>query len=116
MSILTLAGKPAPREMLIDPVRLERDYFERRPDLDDPNQLVSFGTGGHRGSPLHGSFTEAHIRAITRAIAITGKPTVPAARFTWVRTRTRFPGPLSAALSKSSRPIMSIPSSSVMTG
>ena len=39
MSISTLAGKPAPREMLIDPVRLERDYFERRPDLDDPNQL-----------------------------------------------------------------------------
>ena len=39
MSISTLAGKPAPREMLSDPVRLERDYFERRPDLDDPNQL-----------------------------------------------------------------------------
>ena len=34
MSISTLAGKPAPREMLIDPVRLEWDYFERRPDLD----------------------------------------------------------------------------------
>jgi len=54
--------------MLIDPIRLEREYFERRPDLTDPSQLVSFGTSGHRGSPLHGSFTEAHIIAITQAI------------------------------------------------
>src|SRR5271165_2582001 len=50
--------------MLIDPAQLERDYFERKPDLDDPGQLVSFGTSGHRGSPLRGSFTEAHILAI----------------------------------------------------
>jgi len=63
-----LAGKPAPRELLIDVARLEREYFDRRPDLSDPNQLVSFGTSGHRGSPLHGTFTEAHILAITQAI------------------------------------------------
>src|SRR5215813_5215325 len=68
MSISPLAGKPAPKEMLIDPARLEREYFERRPDLDELSQLVSFGTSGHRGSPLHGSFTEAHILAITQAI------------------------------------------------
>src|SRR5260221_6898997 len=68
MAISPLAGKPAPKEMLIDPARLECDYFERRPDLDDPSQLVSFGTSGHRGSPLRGSFTEAHILAITQAI------------------------------------------------
>jgi phosphoglucomutase len=68
MTISPLAGKPAPKEMLIDPVRLECEYSERRPDLDDPSQLVSFGTSGHRGSPLHGSFTEAHILAITQAI------------------------------------------------
>ena len=36
-----LAGKPAPKELLIDVARLEREYFERRPDLDDPNQLVT---------------------------------------------------------------------------
>ena len=48
--------------------KLEREYFERRPDLADPNQMVSFGTSGHRGSPLHGTFTEAHILAITQAI------------------------------------------------
>jgi phosphoglucomutase len=63
-----LAGKPAPKEMLIDVARLEREYFERSPDLGDPNQMVSFGTSGHRGSPLHGTFTEAHILAITQAI------------------------------------------------
>jgi phosphoglucomutase len=63
-----LAGKPAPKEMLIDVGGLEREYFERRPDVQDRNQLVSFGTSGHRGSPLHGTFTEAHILAITQAI------------------------------------------------
>jgi phosphoglucomutase len=63
-----LAGKPAPKEMLIDVAKIEREYVERRPDLGDPNQMVSFGTSGHRGSPLHGTFTEAHILAITQAI------------------------------------------------
>jgi len=63
-----LAGKPAPREILIDPARLEKQYFERQPDLSDPSQLVSFGTSGHRGTPSHGTFTEAHILAITQAI------------------------------------------------
>src|SRR5271155_1080365 len=67
-TISPLAGKPAPKEMLIDIERLEKEYFERRPDISDPNQLVSFGTSGHRGSPLHGTFTEAHILAITQAI------------------------------------------------
>jgi phosphoglucomutase len=67
-SISPLAGKPAPKEMLVDVARLERDYFERRPELEDPNQLVSFGTSGHRGSPFQGTFTEAHILAITQAI------------------------------------------------
>src|SRR5690348_14616431 len=68
MTISPLAGKPAPKEMLVDLVRLEREYYERRPALDDPGQLVSFGTSGHRGSPFRGSFTEAHILAITQAI------------------------------------------------
>ena len=68
MAISPLAGKPAPKELLIDVARLEREYFERRPDMSDPNQRVSFGTSGHRGSPLRGTFTEAHILAITQAI------------------------------------------------
>jgi len=54
--------------MLVNVASLERDYFERRPDVQDPNQLVIFGTSGHRGSPMHGTFTEAHILAITQAI------------------------------------------------
>src|SRR5476649_2831059 len=68
MAISPLAGKPAPKSMLVDLARLERDYYERKPDVSDPNQLVSFGTSGHRGSSLTGTFTEAHILAITQAI------------------------------------------------
>ena len=68
VTISPLAGKPAPKEMLVDVAHLEREYYGRRPDLDDPDQMVRFGTNGHRGSPLRGSFTEAHILAITQAI------------------------------------------------
>ena len=68
MAISPLAGKPAPKELLVDLARLERDYYERQPDAGDPNQLVSFGTSGHRGSSLLGTFTESHILAITQAI------------------------------------------------
>jgi phosphoglucomutase len=67
-SISPLAGKPAPASILEDLTRLEAAYYERRPDPDDPGQLVSFGTSGHRGSSLRGSFTETHIAAITQAI------------------------------------------------
>ncbi len=63
-----LAGKPAPRTMLVDVGRLEREYHERKPDVHEPDQRVSFGTNGHRGSSLAGSFTDAHIAAITQAI------------------------------------------------
>jgi phosphoglucomutase len=68
MAISPLAGKAAPQELLVDLSRLERDYYERRPDMTDANQQVSFGTSGHRGSALRGTFTEAHILAITQAI------------------------------------------------
>jgi phosphoglucomutase len=68
MEISALAGKPAPRNMLVDLAQLEQQYYERRPDIEDPNQLVSFATSGHRGSSLRGTFTEAHILAITQAI------------------------------------------------
>jgi phosphoglucomutase len=54
--------------MLIDVVPLLREYHERKPDVIDVNQLVSFGTSGHRGTPLDGTFTEAHILAISEAI------------------------------------------------
>src|SRR5258708_8053213 len=68
MKISTLAGKPAPKTMLVDLARLEREYYERRPNIEDPDQMVSFGTSGHRGSSMRGTFTESHILAITQAI------------------------------------------------
>jgi phosphoglucomutase len=68
MALSPLAGKPAPKEMLIDPEQLEREYYVRKPDPAEPAQQISFGTSGHRGSPLTGSFNEAHILAITQAI------------------------------------------------
>jgi phosphoglucomutase len=68
MTISPLAGKPAPKERLVDLARLEREYYDRRPDVSDPQQMVSFGTSGHRGSSLNGTFTEAHILATTQAI------------------------------------------------
>lgn len=63
-----LAGKPAPADLLIDVSKLERDYYERKPDLADSSQLVSFGTSGHRGTSFNGTFTEAHILAIAQGI------------------------------------------------
>src|SRR6202158_1080933 len=66
--ISPLAGKPAPREMLVDLDRLEKEYFDRKPDLEDADQFVVFGTSGHRGTSLNGTFTEAHVLAITQAI------------------------------------------------
>ena len=68
MAANPLAGKPAPANLLIDVAKLERDYYEKKPDLADANQLVSFGTSGHRGTPSNGTFTEAHILATTQAI------------------------------------------------
>jgi phosphoglucomutase len=68
MAISPFAGKPATKDMLVDLIKLEREYYERKPDVEDSTQLVSFGTSGHRGSSLRGSFNEAHILAITQAI------------------------------------------------
>jgi phosphoglucomutase len=68
MAIHPLAGKPAPLEILINVEELERAYYERVPDINNPHERVSFGTSGHRGSPLDGSLNEAHILAMTQAI------------------------------------------------
>ncbi len=68
MSTHPSAGKPAPKDLLIDVSRLEASFYEKRPDPADPNQLVSFGTSGHRGTSTNATFTEAHILAITQAI------------------------------------------------
>jgi phosphoglucomutase len=68
MSVHPLAGKPAPTEILIDPEKLVAAYYALRPNVENPEQLVSFGTSGHRGSPEDGSFNEMHILATTQAI------------------------------------------------
>jgi phosphoglucomutase len=63
-----LAGQPAPQASLIDVARLERAYYENAFDFANLNQRVIFGTSGHRGTSLDGTFTEAHILAITQAV------------------------------------------------
>src|SRR5512140_1866629 len=65
----TTAGRRPDPEMLIDVDRLVGAYYDEHPDPSDPAQAVSFGTSGHRGSSLHGTFTEDHILAISQAIA-----------------------------------------------
>ena len=69
MTIHPLAAKPAPKDILVDVGKLRRAYYARKPDVTDRAQQVSFGTSGHRGSSLHGSFNEAHVLAITQAIS-----------------------------------------------
>jgi phosphoglucomutase len=68
MPLSPLAGKTAPPDMLIDVSKLIEAYYQRRPDVADPTQLVAFGTSGHRGAPEDSAFNEAHILAITQAI------------------------------------------------
>ncbi len=62
------AGQPARPEDLVDVAHLVTAYYTQEPDPDDPGQQVVFGTSGHRGSSLTGSFNEAHIVATTQAI------------------------------------------------
>jgi phosphoglucomutase len=76
-----LAGKPAPRAMLVDVRRLVTAYCTDMPDPEVPAQRVAFGTSGHRGSSLKRSFNEGHILAITQAICL-------------YRTRQGISGPL----------------------
>jgi phosphoglucomutase len=92
MTLHPLAGQTAPPDLLIDPAQLQREYYDRVPDLDDPTQRVAFGTSGHRGSPQSGSFNEAHILATTRRSAITAGRKASTARCSWARTRTRCRG------------------------
>ena len=68
MTIDARAGQPAQPAMLVDLDLLERSYYERDPDPSEPTQRVQFGTSGHRGSSLDGTFNEAHILAITQAV------------------------------------------------
>src|SRR5437870_12198919 len=99
-SVSPLAGRPAPKELLVDVAQLEGEYYERRPDLSDPNQMVSFGTSGHRGSSLTGASLKLTFWPSLRRFATTGKLTAPTGRFTWVRIRTHSPALLSVRRSR----------------
>ena len=68
MTIHPLAAKPPSKDLLVDASNLRREYYARKPDFTDRAQRVGFGTSGHRGSSLRGSFNEAHVLAITQAI------------------------------------------------
>jgi phosphoglucomutase len=63
-----LAGKPAPKEILVDVADLLRRYGADVPDPSNPAERVAFGTSGHRGSSLRRSFNEAHILAVAQAV------------------------------------------------
>ncbi|MEX2542692.1 MAG: phosphoglucomutase [Trueperaceae bacterium] len=69
MSTHPLAGKPAPSDLLVNVPRLVSAFYSETPDPNDAGQRVSFGTSGHRGSSRLGSFNEAHILAISQAVA-----------------------------------------------
>jgi phosphoglucomutase len=68
MAVSPLAGKPAPRSLLVNVPRLVAAYYAVKPDPSDPGCRVSFGTSGHRGTSFNGSFNEDHILATTQAI------------------------------------------------
>jgi phosphoglucomutase len=69
MSVHVLAGKPAPRDILVYLPELVAAYYTGKPDVSVPEQQVAFGTSGHRGSSLKTAFNENHILAVTQALA-----------------------------------------------
>ena len=68
MTLHELAGKPAPRSLLINVPRVVSAYYTHKPDVSDSNHRVVFGTSGHRGSSLRNSFNEDHILSVSQAI------------------------------------------------
>ena len=70
MTVSPLAGKPAPKSMLVNVPRLVAAYYTERPDPAVREQRVSFGTSGHRGSSLRCGFNEAHILAVSQALCL----------------------------------------------
>ncbi|MBI5535192.1 MAG: alpha-D-glucose phosphate-specific phosphoglucomutase [Deltaproteobacteria bacterium] len=68
MSVHVLAGKPAPRALLVNIPRLVAAYYTRHPDPAEASQKVAFGTSGHRGCSLESCFNEDHLLAIAQAV------------------------------------------------
>lgn len=63
-----LAGKPAPRSLLVNVPQLISGYYTYKPEPENLAHRVAFGTSGHRGTPQHHNFNEDHILAISQAI------------------------------------------------
>ena len=68
MALSPLAGQPVPAHLLDNITDLISDYYERQPDITKPQQQVSFGTSGHRGSASNTTFNQQHIAAICQAL------------------------------------------------
>ena len=68
MTVHELAGKPAPRSLLVNITRLMSAYHTREPDVSDPTQRVAFETSAARGPSLKNSFNEGHILAVSRVV------------------------------------------------
>lgn len=68
MSIHPYAGKKVPKSALINVPELISAYYTKTPDTTKSGERISFGTSGHRGSSLLGSFNEMHIFAVTQAV------------------------------------------------
>ena len=68
MTVHELAGKPAPRSLLVNVPRLVSNYYTHKPDASNSAQRVAFGTSGHRGTSFNDSFNEDHILATSQAI------------------------------------------------
>lgn len=91
-----LAGTFPSPDCLVDIPRLVSAYFSVKPDPFDPAQRIAFGTSGHRGSALSGSFNEDHILAVTQAICTYRKTTGSTVPFIWDSIPMPCPGrPLS---------------------
>ena len=97
MSISPLAGKPAPKEMLVDPVRLEREYYARRPDIE------CVGYGGPlmaaAGCDVHADLTALAVMWLLRALLNIHK-------FLALAARVRRPGELVAPVTLDAAPQM----------
>lgn len=70
MKVHALAGRKAPKSILINVPRLVSCYYANHPDAGEPLHKVEFGTSGHRGSSFTYSFNEDHIYAIVQAICL----------------------------------------------
>ena len=70
MQVSPRAGKPADASILVDVAKLVTAYYEDHPDPGVPEERVSFGTSGHRGSAFDRAFNQDHILAITQAICL----------------------------------------------